>query len=343
MPESEFEQTERLLKVEYLARSASDAHALMSLIGDKRFFFNGSYTAFLMYDLKGSDAVVLGPPVGKTEEWMPLLHSFLKICETRNFHPVFLNVESSIADYLPESHSYNLLKIGEDAIISLDEFNIESPENRRLRRSHRRGNNDGLLFQVISAENVLQLFPVLQQISSNWVNDSPLGEMGFTLGRFEVEYMQHFPIAVVCTTNDSPHPLLQGQPLMFASILTTAGRESITLDVFRRTLDVTNETGDFFFVSAIDWAKIQGYNSFHLGLAPLADISNSDNSPAQPKIWSLFTANIFSNSTRYYNFQGIQTHKQKFHPNWNPKYLVSRGGIHSIHAVWNTLRLILRR
>jgi phosphatidylglycerol lysyltransferase len=76
------------------------------------------------------------------------------------------------------------------------------------------------------------------------------------------------------------------------------------------------------FVSLMAWAKARGYHWFSLGMAPL---SGFERSPVAP-LWSRFGSFLFEHGGPFYNFQGLREYKEKFHPEWEPRYLVYRGG-----------------
>ena len=76
------------------------------------------------------------------------------------------------------------------------------------------------------------------------------------------------------------------------------------------------------FVSLMVWGKAQGYQRFSLGMAPL---SGFERSPVAP-LWSRFGSFLFQHAGVFYNFQGLRAYKEKFYPEWQPRYLVYPGG-----------------
>ena len=69
--------------------------------------------------------------------------------------------------------------------------------------------------------------------------------------------------------------------------------------------------------------RAQGYSWFSLGMAPLSGFEDRTLAPA----WSRFGAFLFRHGENFYNFQGLRAYKEKFDPVWEPRYLVSPGGI----------------
>jgi phosphatidylglycerol lysyltransferase len=98
-------------------------------------------------------------------------------------------------------------------------------------------------------------------------------------------------------------------------------RNEITADLMRRRAEIENGTMDFLFVSFFEWAKAQGYHSFDLGLSPLSGVGQQPDDPTVERALHF----IYEHVNRFYNFQGLHAFKEKFHPNWEPRYLVDPG------------------
>jgi phosphatidylglycerol lysyltransferase len=71
------------------------------------------------------------------------------------------------------------------------------------------------------------------------------------------------------------------------------------------------------------WGKEQGYGFFALGMAPLSGLEVS---PVAP-LWARLGSMVYKRGEALYNFQGLRTYKEKFHPVWEPRYLAYPGGL----------------
>jgi phosphatidylglycerol lysyltransferase len=70
------------------------------------------------------------------------------------------------------------------------------------------------------------------------------------------------------------------------------------------------------------WGKAEGYRWFSLGMAPL---SGFEQSPVAPP-WTRLGSFLYEHGDVFYHFHGLRAYKQKFHPQWEPRYLVYPGG-----------------
>ena len=84
------------------------------------------------------------------------------------------------------------------------------------------------------------------------------------------------------------------------------------------------------------WGKQQGYNWFNLGMAPLAGLEDRALAP----LWNRLGAFVFQHGENFYNFQGLRQYKEKFIPEWRPKYLASPGGLALAQILANLATLI---
>src|SRR5262249_53541722 len=80
---------------------------------------------------------------------------------------------------------------------------------------------------------------------------------------------------------------------------------------------------DLLFIGLIDRAKAEGYRWFNLGMAPLAGLPTH----RLASRWSRLGAFLYRRGDRFYNFEGLRAFKDKFDPNWRPRYLAFPGSL----------------
>jgi phosphatidylglycerol lysyltransferase len=78
---------------------------------------------------------------------------------------------------------------------------------------------------------------------------------------------------------------------------------------------------DFLFIELMLWGQSQGYAWFNLGMAPLAGLEVHRLAPAWHKIGRL----VYRLGEEFYNFEGLRYYKDKFAPQWRPRYLAAPG------------------
>ncbi len=308
-----------------IARSR-DASASLALLGDKRLLFSESGNSFIMYGVEGRSWVSLGDPVGDERDREELVRRFYDLCDGHAGWPVFYEVP---AQSLPLYGDLDLtaLKIGEKARVPLETFILEGGERKGLRYLFHRHEREGSAFFVIPPSGVPDLLPELKKISDAWLSEKRTKEKRFSLGFFREEYLREFPLAIVRR---------DGRIVAFANVWLGAEKEELSLDLMRHLPDAPRGLMEYLFVSLMLWGKNGGYRWFNLGMAPLSGLEAGE----APSPWSRIEAMVYRHGEHFYSFQGLRRYKERFSPVWEPRYLVSPGGLALPRIIANIASLV---
>jgi phosphatidylglycerol lysyltransferase len=297
-----------------LIKRFPSAQAHLALMGDKSLLFDAGHEAFVMYGVEGRSWVTMGDPVGSNEDARrELVWAFLEQCEHAGGWPVFYQVSPADLDLYLEV-GMNLLKIGEEARVRLDAFNLDGKSKKVLRNTVNKLTRDGLWLEIVPAEAVAPLLPRLKEISDAWLRDKNVREKRFSMGAFDPRYLVRTPMALVWQ-ND--------RLVAFANLFLNDTHEEASVDLMRFLPNGPTGIMDYLFVELMQWAQSEGYRWFNLGMAPLAGLQNRRQAP----LWNRFGALVFGRGERFYNFRGLQQYKDKFDPEWEPRYMAVPGGI----------------
>jgi phosphatidylglycerol lysyltransferase len=309
-PPSEAELTQALP----LIKQFPSAQAHLALMGDKTLLFDPTHKAFVMYGIEGRSWVTMGDPVGVDEDARrELVWTFLEQCERAGGWPVFYQVSPADLDLYLEV-GMNLLKIGEEARVRLETFNLDGKSRKVLRNTVNKLTRDGLRMEIVSADAVASLLPHLREVSDAWLRGKRVREKRFSLGAFDPSYLVRTPMALVWQG---------GQLVAFANLFLNDTCEEASVDLMRHLPDGPSGIMDYLFVELMQWARGEGYQWFNLGMAPLAGLQNRRQAP----LWNRFGALVFGRGERFYNFRGLQHYKNKFDPEWESRYMAVPGGI----------------
>lgn len=301
----EFDRVRAILAKAEVSRPTSN----LALLGDKRFLFSASGDSFLMFGVRSRSWIAYGCTVGRRDERMELLWRFRELADAHAARPGFYNLE---ADDLPDvvELGFAIQKMGEGAVAPLESFTIEGTKRGNLRRAWRKAGEEGAAFEVVPPDGVAPLMPDLKRISDAWLDTHAGGEKSFSLGGFYPRYVQEFPVAVV---------RWQGRIIAFATIWTTATRNSFSIDLMRFVPEGPPRIMDFLFVELIQWGRSQGYGAFDFGMAPLSGLDDRPLAPALSRVGRL----IYDRGEEIYNFQGVRHYKSKYDPTWQPRYVAA--------------------
>ena len=313
-------------RIDEIVESSPRISAKFAYLGDKHFLFDEQRTSFIMYGISGDSWISLGDPVGDPERYENLIWSFREQCDLYDERPVFYQVRP---EHLPLYLDAGLaaIKLGEAASVPLQEFSLEGGSRKDLRQSVRRGEREGLTFEVMPRDQVPHVLAELRTISDEWVEDKNASEKSFSLGNFDEAYLSHFPHALVRR---------EGQIVAFANVLLGAGSGEMSVDLMRYRNEAPPGVMDFLFVQLILWAKQEGYREFNMGMAPLAGLDEHALAPA----WSRLGSWLFRHGEHFYNFRGLRFYKEKYGPTWQPRYLAAPDGLSMSQALFDVARLI---
>jgi phosphatidylglycerol lysyltransferase len=281
-------------------------------LGDKRLLFSDDRSAFIMYGVSGRSWVALGDPIGPVETRSDLLWKFREQCDLYDGRSVFYQVgDESLPLYLDLGLSF--VKLGEEARVPLADFSLEGSARKQLRQTSNRFQREKCSFEILPVAEARGRMSELKEISDAWMAEKNAAEKGFSLGSFQPDYMQRFPVAVVHR---------EGKILAFSNLWLGAGKEELSIDLMRYVAEAPSGVMEYLFTQLMLWGREEGYQWFCLGMAPLAGLESHALAP----LWNRFGNLVFRQGEHFYNFQGLRQYKEKFDPEWSPRYLASPGG-----------------
>ncbi|MGN6424577.1 MAG: phosphatidylglycerol lysyltransferase domain-containing protein [Asticcacaulis sp.] len=307
-PEPDEADMERLKQV---VADASNPQAWLAFLRDKHILWNDAQSAFIMYGVSGNQWVVMGEPVGAKAETEALCWRLKEMASLSNARLSFYQVSPRL---LPLMIDLGLVpyKIGEEAVVNVQGFDLAGKKGYGLRQVVRRFEAAAARFEVIAPEDLAAHMARLREVSDAWLKAKSGKEKGYSLGSFQDDYMRLTPVAVL---------RIEGRIMAFANLWPTSDRTLLTLDLMR--YDPASPPGvmDYLFLQLIFYARDSGYQHFSLGLAPLAGLQARPLSSAWPKLAAL----IWEIGGEFYNFEGLRAYKEKFRPDWEPRYFAVPG------------------
>jgi len=297
------------------AAYGSGTTPIMLAVGDKSVFFDGD-RGFCMYRTIGPYLTVFSDPVVRSPAeraaFMDALFAFGANLDRR---PLFYQIS---LDWIPFLHDrgYHLFKLGEEAQVHLDRLTLEGHAGKMNRQILRRGERDALAFRVMQPGEIDTRMADLQEISDEWLRAKRVVERQFSIGFFDPAYLRRFPCAVVETANEDR------RLLAFANLLEGPRGEELSVDLMRYRTDGPSVM-DFLLLSVMLHGKESGYRRFNLGMAPLASVGEHRGARTGERLAGL----LFRRGEHWYNFQGVRFYKQKFDPEWVPRYMAYQSAV----------------
>jgi phosphatidylglycerol lysyltransferase len=292
--------------------------ARLLLLDDKLYYFSPGGSV-IGYVAEGRIALSLGDPVGPPEDISACITSFAAFCAQNDWEPCYAQVLPDYLDVYKQAGFHDLC-IGSEAIVNLSTFNLAGHEKKGIRSGINRMTKLGYRAEVLDPPHSPALLKELRRISDEWLTAMHGTEKHFSLGWFDEDYLNSGPVIVVYNP--------AGYIDAFANIIPEYQASEATIDLMRHRQQAEKGQMDFLFVSLFEWAKVQGYVTFNMGLSGLAGMGEN---PTDPTIERALHY-IFEHVNQFYNFKGLHEFKAKYDPIWSPRYLVYPSAI-SLPAV----------
>jgi phosphatidylglycerol lysyltransferase len=308
-----------------LAKAACDPRAQLLLNQDKYVLLD-KHQHWLMYAPTASYHLVLrgafGPASSRAEHLQSLLQAFLRETKVALRYPAFYQADENLLAALNAlGKKYVAYKLGEEAIVELRHFSLAGPACANLRQNIRKAENSALRFEFYAQADTA-ILAQCEQISAQWLRSKRAREKQFSLGRFNVEALMGAPLALIYQ-----HDKL----IAFANVLLGAEHAVFSVDLMRHTDDAPRGCMDLLFARLLDWGKVQGYDEFSFGMSPLKDVASD--TLGHSGHWQKWAAGVANHGERFYNFRGVRQYKQKWQPEWRPRYLLVPARRHALPAL----------
>jgi phosphatidylglycerol lysyltransferase len=299
------------------AKAIVEAHghsslAAMTLLKDKAYFFSRTGQSCIAYVPKGRGAIALGDPIGPPQEAGEMIQAFQDFCRLNDWSPGFYQTQP---DLLPiyEQSGFRAIQIGEEAVVNLLSFTISGKSGQDLRTARNRLTKLGHGVTFHQPPIPQTLLEELKAVSDEWLDMMKGSEKKFSVGWFDDDYLRETPVAVVRSSD--------GRVNAFANLVSASTSKGITIDLMRHRADMVNGTMDFLFIELFQYCKDQGYERFYLGLSALSGVGETPKSARMERVIHY----LYEHINQFYNFKGLHAYKDKFRPEWEPRYLVFPG------------------
>ncbi len=318
--------TAALKKAAEIIARQNDPEACLALSGDKALFFNDAEDAFVMYGVQGKSRIAYSDPVGPRASVEALAWAFWDEAYGDAARPILYEVSERYLS-LWISMGYSLQKIGEEAVVSLPGFSLAGRRFKNMRAAHNKALKGGLGFSIALPPHDPGFIAELQAVSDAWLGEKVGHEKGFSVGRFDPGYLQHFPIATARR---------DGRTLAFANVLRPGDGSRVSIDLMRYLPEEAGGMMEFLFIELMAHYRDEGAREFSLGMAPLAGLEARKGT----RLWNRFGAVLFRHGGAFYNFEGLRAFKKKFHPEWRPRFVAVPPGVTPLAALKDVALLI---
>jgi phosphatidylglycerol lysyltransferase len=260
-------------------------------------------------------SISLGLPVAPDGIEQEALADFVTACATAGWTPALLALDERQRE-LCAAAGFAALKIGEEAFLDVAEFGTGGKRRANVRHSVTRARKDGVtVLRYDESTRTADRDGQLAAISVAWLAGKGGAELGFTLGRFDLDRLDDQEVYAALTGEGTPEERTVG----FVTWLPYDGGDAAVLDLMRRGDPCPPGVMECLIVDSVaDFAR-RGRRTASLGGVPLAATTERTDRSQQLLGW------LYEHGGSVYAAKGLFRFKDKFAPRWEPMYLAYPG------------------
>jgi phosphatidylglycerol lysyltransferase len=312
-------------------RYGCDPQDEFALLDDKSYWLSDDQQSFVAYSLWRNFAVCLVGPVGPPGHWSAATREFLRFCTVQDWKPVFYPARAELRSIFNQC-GLKSFKVGEDARLSVADFNLKGSKFQNLRTARNKSRREGkrlCWYQPGVGPFHYGLEAQLKVLSDEWLKRKRGREMTFDLGSFDLPRIRKEGVAAIFNA--------EGKLEAFATWLPYYQGKGRCLDLMR-SYPETKGVMDFLIVESIDRFKDLGVEEVSLGNAPLANADESQQLYGREEKAVRF---LFERFNRYYGYKSLFEFKKKYQPVWQGRYLGLQPNVNLLLAMVALVRVHL--
>ena len=286
-----------------------DSLSYFALNPKKKYFFSSSGRSFLSYTTLAGVALVSGDPIGLAEDVRALYEEFSFFTKGSKLSTCFIGIHEKS---LPLLHSFHhkTIHAGDEAIVSLDEYNKNSLK-KKVRRAESHISSLGIVCKIYSRKDLpLHYLEQIYAISQEWLQQKGGKEQGFsmTLGRIPdlVDKDCEFILAIKEDTI-----------LGYITFVPSYASKSRSLDLSRRRHNTPNGLTEFLLIKAFDYYKEKDIRQVSLNFATFY----KHNYQHKYSLFKLLNLIAHKSLSKIYKTNNLYSFNEKFLPKWQSRYV----------------------
>lgn len=297
-----------------IARTLLTSHgrsttAYMTLSEGNSLFFDSQHECYIAYRVNSRVAIALGDPVGPERHWTAVIRAFAIFVRQQGWDHVFYSATPPALPFY-RANGYQVLQIGEDAVIQLGDLEYKGKEWQNIRTAMNRAKREGVTFEMYEGGTIpFSIRSQLVSISEEWVAQKKLPQMGFTLGRTEDVDNPDINVAVATDGTGRVHAFVDWLPIY--------ALHGWVIDLMRRRSESMVGVMEFLIGMSLLAFKERGYRMASLSVAPMATLDRDEDASILQKV----VGRVYEHFDAYYSFKSLFAFKDKFQPQWEGVYL----------------------
>lgn len=273
-------------------------------------WFSAREDAVVGYVKRFGIRVVAGAPVCSLDRLAEVVAEF----EAAEPHgsTCYFGAEERLFNLLSPDARYSNISLGAQPVWSPESWIAAFRKDKSLRAQLHRSRNKGVVVSEWTAERATR-HPELARCLREWLHTRGLPPMHFLVEPETLDELRDRRIFVA---------EMDGLPIGFVTLSPVPRQSGWLTEQFVRGNRAPNGTVELMLDHAIRKVGAEGARMVTMGIVPLSKNADAGQVPGWLR---LLIPWVRSHGRRFYNFEGLDSFKRKFHPDrWDPIHIISR-------------------
>ncbi|WP_112264066.1 rhomboid family intramembrane serine protease [Lentzea terrae] len=295
---------------ELMLRHGGSSLAYMTTWRGNQYWFTPDGETVIAYRVVATIALTVGDPIGPGR--IDAVRGFAEFCQENGWTPCLYSISAETRDEVAPL-GWPAVQVAEDTVIELDTLAFTGKKWQDVRTALNKAAKEGITAEWCTyADAPPAITDQIRSISSEWVADKGLPEMGFTLGGLEELTGDGVRCLLAIDTDRTVHGITSWLP-----VYSDGEVVGYTLDFMRRRANGFRGTMEFLIASAALELKNEGARFLSLSGAPLARLDRGERPRLLQRVLDL-TGQVME---PVYGFRSLFAFKAKFQPVYRPMYM----------------------
>ncbi|KAA2260666.1 rhomboid family intramembrane serine protease [Solihabitans fulvus] len=295
-----------------MERHGGSSLSYMTTWRGNHYWFTEDGEAAVAYRVVATIALTVGDPIGAPAARDAAVRGFSEFCVHNGWTPCLYSISAELRDAVA-GEGWSTVQVAEDTVIPLDTLSFTGKKWQDIRTALNKAAKEGIAAEWIRyPEAPLAITDQVRSISSEWVADKGLPEMGFTLGGIEELSGDGVRCLVAVDADRTVHGVTSWLPVYQDGAIV-----GWTLDFMRRRSAGFRGTTEFLIASAALTLKEEGAAFLSLSGAPLARLDRGEQPRGVQRLLDV-TGQVLE---PVYGFRSLFAFKAKFQPVYRPMFM----------------------
>jgi lysyl-tRNA synthetase class 2 len=284
----------------------ADSLAPFATRRDKSYVLSPDGRAAIGYRVVLGTALAAGDPVGQADGAPGAISAYLEMCRRHGWRPAVIGASTEAAA-LWRANGLRGLVLGDEAVLDVAAFSLQSRRMRNVRQAVARTGNAGVTVHIgpMTPALAASLRPVLD----DWLGGRRV--RGFSMNLDRMLTVRRDVLVAVARGGT-------GEAVAFARFAVCADGRTLTLDVAPRRRDAPNGVVERLIVEVVEHARTIGAREVSLNFAAFRRVFEADG-------WLARLVSGLAHATdRWVELRPLYRFCAKFHPTWRARHLMLR-------------------